>query len=190
MATKRKSKAATKSKSVKKAVAKKLVVKSGRDGNDKELREHLRKVLGWGEAHADWNKALAELDPAHRGVRPPGSPYSAWELLEHARLAQRDIIDFTLDAKHVSPEWPSGYWPKNPAPANDAEWDKSVKTFFHDLQEMEKLVSNPRTDLFIPIPHGTGQTVLRQTLLLADHNAYHLGQLVLLRRLAGAWQAQ
>jgi hypothetical protein len=188
MATKRKSKAQAKRRSANTARAKKLGAKTGREVNDKALREHLRKVLGWGEAHADWKQALAGLDAAHRGVRPAGSPHSAWELFEHVRLAQRDILDFTLDPKHVSPEWPSGYWPKNSAPADDAEWEKSVRAFFHDLQEAEKLVSDPRTDLFARLKHGTGQTILRQALLLADHNSYHLGQFVLVRRLAGAWQ--
>lgn len=187
MATKGKSKAATKRKSAKKAGAKKLVVKTGRGVNDKALREQLRKVLSWREAHADWKQALAGLDPAHRGVRPPGSPHSVWDLLEHARLAQRDILGFALNPKHVSPDWPSGYWPKNLAPADDAEWEYSVREFFHDLQEMENLASNPRTDLFARIPHGTGQTMLRQALLLIDHNSYHLGQLVLVRRLLSAW---
>ncbi len=187
MATKRKSKAAPKRRSATKAGAKKLVVKTGRGLNDKALREQLRKVLGWREAHADWKQALAGLDPARRGVRPPGSPHSVWDLLEHARLGQRDILDFALDPKHVSPDWLSGYWPKNLAPADEAEWERSVKTFFDGLQEMENLVSNPRTDLFARIPHGTGQTFLRQVLLLMDHDSYHLGQLVLVRRLLGAW---
>ena len=110
-----------------------------------------------------------------------------WDLLEHVRLVQRDILEFTLNPKHVSPDWPAGYWPKSLAPKDDAEWENSVKEFFHDLQEMEKLVSNPRTDLFAKIPQGTGQTVLRQVLLLVDHNSNHLGQLVLVRRLLGAW---
>jgi hypothetical protein len=187
MATKRKRKQLTKSKLAKKPGTKKAIVKVGGDVNDKLLREQLRKVLSWREAHADWKQALAGLDPAHRGVRPAGSPHSVWDLLEHVRLAQRDILQFTLNPKHVSPDWPAGYWPKSLAPANDAEWEKSVREFFHDLQEMEKLVSNPRTDLFARIPHGTGQTFLRQALLLIDHNSYHLGQLVLVRRLLSAW---
>jgi uncharacterized damage-inducible protein DinB len=187
MATKRKSKATTKSKSAKKAGATELVVKTGRDGIDKALREQLGEVLDWHEAHADWKQALAGLDPAHRGVRPAGSPHSVWDLLEHVRLAQRDILEFTLNPNHVSPDWPSGYWPKSLAPKDDAEWEKCVREFFQDLQEVEKLVNNPHMDLFGKIPHGTGQTVLRQVLLLVDHNSYHLGQLVLVRRLLGAW---
>jgi uncharacterized damage-inducible protein DinB len=188
MPFKRKSTAATKSKSAKRPGAKKrTATQAGGGVNDKALREQLGKVLSWREAHADWKQALAGLDTAHRGVRPAGSPHSVWDLLEHVRLAQRDILDFTLEPKHVSPDWPSGYWPKNLAPADDAEWEKSVREFFHDLKEMEKLVNNPRTDLFGRIPHGTGQTFLRQVLLLIDHNSYHLGQLVLVRRLLSAW---
>jgi hypothetical protein len=185
--TKRKKKQQGKRASAKKAGAKKLAVKTGDRVNDKLLREQLRKVLSWREAHADWKQALAGLDPAHRGVRPAGSPHSVWDLLEHARLAQRDILEFTLDPKHVSPDWPAGYWPKSLAPANDAEWEKSVEAFLHDLRATKKWVGNPRTDLFARIPHGTGQTFLRQVLLLIDHNSYHLGQLVLVRRLLGAW---
>jgi len=187
MATKRKSKQQVKRKSAKKAGAKVASARTTGGVNDAALREQLRKVLDWHEAHADWKQALAGLDPLHRGVRPAGSPHSVWDLLEHVRLAQRDILDFTLYPKHVSPDWPAGYWPKTLAPADDAEWEKSVGEFFHDLKEMEKLVGNPRTNLFARIPHGTGQTFLRQVLLLVDHNSYHLGQLVLVRRLLAAW---
>jgi hypothetical protein len=154
---------------------------------DKLLREHLATVLTWGEAHADWNQALAGLDPAHRGVRPAGSPYSAWELLEHARISQEDILDFSTNPHYVSRDWPAEYWPKTPAPPDDAAWEKSVKEFAKDTEAMATLVKDPHTDLFAKIPHGTGQTILRQALLLADHNAYHLGQFVLVRRLLGTW---
>ena len=160
MATKRKSRQQVKRKSAKKVAVKKATrVAAGGGVNDKALREQLGKVLDWHEAHADWKQALAGLDPAHRGVRPAGSPHSVWDLLEHVRLAQRDILDFTLYPKHVSPDWPAGYWPKTLAPADDAAWEKSVGDFFHDLKEMEKLVSNPRTDLFARIPHGTGKHI-------------------------------
>ncbi|MGC2740523.1 MAG: DinB family protein [Candidatus Acidiferrales bacterium] len=155
--------------------------------NDKELREYLARVLTWGEAHADWKQALAGLDPAHRGVRPAGSPYSAWELLEHARISQDDILDFSTNPKYRAREWPASYWPNSPAPPDDAAWEKSLKEFANGTEEMVKLLKDPQTDLFAKIPHGTGQTMLRQGLLLADHNAYHLGQFVLVRRLLGAW---
>jgi hypothetical protein len=155
--------------------------------DDKSLREYLAKVLTWGEAHADWQQALSGLDPAHRGIRPAGSPYSAWELLEHARIAQEDILDFATNPKYVPREWPAEYWPKSPAPPADAAWEKSVKEFARGTQAMAKRIKDPRTDLFAKIPHGNGQTMLRQALLLADHNAYHLGQFVLVRRLLGVW---
>jgi DinB family protein len=156
--------------------------------DEKILRQHVAKTLNWGEAHTDWKTALAGLPAKHRGERPPGAPHSAWELLEHVRIAQWDILDFCRNPKHVSPDFPSGYWPKNPAPPNPAAWDKSVKAFESDLHEMQKLVLDPRTDLVAPIPQGSGQTILREALLLADHNSYHLGQFVIVRRLVGAWR--
>ncbi|MGB9010848.1 MAG: DinB family protein [Candidatus Acidiferrales bacterium] len=181
----RKAKSATKAKTAAKKQSVKTRASSG--ASDTELREYLAKVLTWGEAHADWKQALAGLDPAQRGVRPAGSPYSAWELLEHARIAQEDIVDFATNPKYRAREWPASYWPNSPAPPDDAAWEKSVKEFAQGTEEMVKLLKDPRTDLFAKIPHGTGQTMLRQALLLADHNSYHLGQLVLVRRLLGAW---
>ena len=155
---------------------------------EKSLREYLAKVLTWGEAHADWKKALAGMEFAKTGIRPAGLPHSAWELLEHARIAQWDILEFSRNAKHKSPEWPSGYWPASAAPANQKEWDDSAARFLKDTKAMARLVANPKTDLFKKISHGSGQTILRQLLLLADHNAYHLGQFVLVRRAVGAWE--
>ncbi|HYL46537.1 MAG TPA: DinB family protein [Candidatus Limnocylindrales bacterium] len=156
--------------------------------SEKILREHLHKVLNWGDAHADWKSALAEIPGKARGAKPKGAPYSIWELLEHARLAQRDILEFCRNPKYVAPDWPSGYWPKTPAPPSAAAWEKSVGEFFRDLKEMQDLAADPNTDLYAPISWGDGQTILREALLLADHNAYHLGQIVLMRRLVGAWK--
>jgi uncharacterized damage-inducible protein DinB len=119
--------------------------------------------------------------------KPSGAPYSAWQLLEHMRIAQRDILEFSRNPKHVSPEWPEGYWPTKEAPPTKAAWSNSVRAFRSDLRAMQKLVANPASDLFARIPHGDGQTLLREALLVADHNSYHLGQLVMLRRLLGAW---
>jgi len=155
---------------------------------EKSLRKHLGELISGGNAHLDWKSALAGISPKLRGLRPGGLPYSIWELLEHMRIAQWDILEFSRDPKHVSPEWPSGYWPKTPAPPNLVAWNKSLKNFARDLATMKKLVADPRTDLFARIPHGTGQTILREALLVADHNAYHLGQIVLVRRLLGAWK--
>ncbi len=155
--------------------------------DDKKLREQLVKLLEGGEAHADLQHAFSGLPEAQRGVRPAGAPHSAWQLLEHFRIAQWDILEFSRNAKHVSPQFPEGYWPVSDAPPNAEAWDKSVAAVERDLAAMEKLISNPKTDLFAPIAHGDGQTILREALVLADHNAYHLGQVVLLRRLLGAW---
>lgn len=155
--------------------------------DDRALREHLLYLLRGGGAHLDCEQAISGLPAEARGARPAGLPFTCWGLLEHIRIAQWDILEFSRDAKHVSPEWPSGYWPASEAPPSDAAWEKSVAAFRADLKAMQKLVMNPKTDLFARIPHGDGQTILREALLVADHNAYHLGQLVLVRRLLGAW---
>ncbi|HET7216352.1 MAG TPA: DinB family protein [Terriglobia bacterium] len=151
------------------------------------LRKHLVYLLQGGGAHADFESAIAGLPAKLRGARPPGIPHTPWRLLEHMRIAQWDILEFSRDPRHVSPDWPGGYWPKGDAPPNAAAWTKSIKAFRHDLKEMERLVSSPSTDLYACIPHGEGQTILREALLVADHNAYHLGELVLVRRLLNAW---
>jgi uncharacterized damage-inducible protein DinB len=156
--------------------------------NDKSLRQYIGNLLLGREAHADWKTAFASLSPKLRGIRPDRFPNSAWELLEHMRIAQWDILEFSRNAKHVSPDWPGGYWPETPTPPNAKAWDESLRTFARDLSAMRRLVANPKTDLLAHIPHGTGQTVLREALLLADHNSYHLGQVVVLRRLLGAWK--
>ena len=156
--------------------------------DEKLLRDYLRRSLSWHESHVDWIKAVSGIPEKKRGVRPKGAGHSAWELLEHMRIAQWDILEFSRDPKHVSPDWPAGYWPESPEPLNTKAWKKSLKTFARDLASMKKLVVNPKTNLFARIPHGTGQTILREVLLVADHNAYHLGQVIVLRRLLGAWK--
>jgi uncharacterized damage-inducible protein DinB len=162
--------------------------KTGRPAEDRALREHLLYLLGGGGAHLDFAKAIAGLPAELRGAEPAGLPFSAWRLLEHMRIAQWDILEFSVNPRHVSPAWPDGYWPESDAPPSDRAWEKSVKEFRRDLKRMQDLVANPRTDLYARIPHGEGQTILREALLAADHNAYHLGQLVLMRRLLGAWR--
>jgi hypothetical protein len=156
--------------------------------DEKLLREHLTNLLLGRGAHLDWKASFAGIPPKLRGVRPSGLPHSLWEMLEHLRIAQWDILEFSRNPKHVSPDWPQGYWPGSPEPPNEEAWEKSLKLFGRDLAAMEKLVANPKTDLFARIPHGTGQTILREALLVADHNAYHLGQVVFIRRLLGAWK--
>ena len=155
---------------------------------DASLRQHLLELLNGGHAHAEFDTAVRNLPAALRGKRPNGAEHSPWEILEHLRIAQGDILEFSRDPGHQSPAWPSGYWPATPEPPDDKAWDKSVRAFRRDLKAMSDLVQNPATDLFARIPHGNGQTILREALLIADHNAYHLGELVLLRRLLGAWR--
>ena len=152
-----------------------------------QLREQVIYLLKGGGAHVHFEDALDGFPPGLRGTFAKGLPHTAWQLLEHARITQWDILEFSRNAKHVSPDFPGGYWPKTPAPPSDAEWEKSVKTFLRDLATMVRLVKNPRSELLRPIPHGDRQTILREALLLADHNSYHLGQFVYLRRALGAW---
>ncbi|HTC33447.1 MAG TPA: DinB family protein [Bryobacteraceae bacterium] len=152
------------------------------------LRQHLLDLLRGRNAHADFDTVMADFPSRLRGVKPAGAPHTAWQLLEHMRIAQSDILEFSRDAKHKSPAWPEGYWPKTEAPPAAAAWNNSLRSFRADLKAMAKLVADKTTDLFSPIPHGTGQTILRETLLIADHNSYHLGQIVVLRRLLGAWK--
>jgi len=150
------------------------------------VREQVIELLRGGNAHVSLEDAVKDFPAKLRAVVPPGAEHSAWELLEHLRIAQWDILEFSRNPKHVSPDWPSGYWPENKNPT-DAAWKKSVTACKKQLQEMADLVADSKTDLYKKIPHGTGQNILREALLVADHNAYHVGQLVLVRRLLGAW---
>jgi hypothetical protein len=156
--------------------------------NDAVLRKHLVSLLTESHAHADFADAVKDLPVELSGKTPKGAEHSPWELLEHLRIAQWDIVEFSRDPEHKSPEFPSGYWPTKPAPPDEKAWDKSVKAFHHDLKVFCDLINDESTDLFARIPHGDGQTILKEALVLADHNAYHLGQLVLVRRLLGAWK--
>ncbi len=155
--------------------------------HDKALRQHLINLLRSEHAHLDFDTAIARLPAKLRGAKVRKQPFTVWRLLEHMRIAQWDVLDFSRNAKHVSPKFPEGYWPKRDAPPSPAAWEKSVAAFRKGLRAMQDLVADPTTDLLAPISHGTGQTILREALLVADHNSYHLGQLVLLRRLLGAW---
>jgi hypothetical protein len=153
------------------------------------LRQHLRDLLRGGNAHLNFEEALAGLPPNLRGAKPQGLPYTPWRLLEHMRIAQWDILEFSRNPKHVSPEFPAEYWPEGDAPPDEKAWQKSIRQFRADLKAMQDLVEDPATDLLAPIPHGEGQTLLREALLVADHNSYHLGQMVAVRRLLGAWES-
>ena len=162
--------------------------KPRRSDPHRSLRDHLIELLEGGHAHVTFEDAMADWPPELRGAKPAGQPFTPWRLLEHIRISQWDIVEFTKSAKHVSPEWPAGYWPVSDTPPDATAWDQSVAQVDRDRRAMRRLVRHPGTDLFARIPHGTGQTVLREALVLADHNSYHLGQLVLLRRLLGAWK--
>ena len=152
------------------------------------LRKELDRLLAGKGAHADFDAAVADFPSKLRGVKPQGAPYSAWELLEHLRIAQWDMLEFSRDPKHISPAWPAGYWPKTSAPDSAAAWNRSVKIVQRDLAAMRKLVLDSESDLFTPFAHGEGQTLLREAMQMADHNAYHVGELIFLRRLLGAWK--
>jgi len=155
--------------------------------SDGALREHLRKLLAWGDAHVDFDRAAAGLAPELRGVRPEGLPYSPWELLEHLRITQHDILDFSRNPEYAELSWPEDYWPASAEPPDPDAWDRSVAAFHAGREALQAMATDPATDLFARIPHGQGQTCLREILLAADHAAYHVGQLVLVRRLLGAW---
>lgn len=149
---------------------------------DLALREHVLYLLRGGGAHIKFDEALKDFPVGLVNARAEGVPYTPWHLLEHMRIAQWDIVEFSRDASHVSPAWPEGYWPDKSREADAEDWRRSVESFRADLREMEALVEDASTDLYARIPHGDGQTILREALLVADHNAYHLGALVTLRR--------
>jgi hypothetical protein len=165
--------------------------KHGMNKNESEsLREHVLYLLKGGGAHAKFDEVIAGIPPKIRGQKPARLPHSPWMLLEHMRIAQSDILGFSRNPKHISPEWPSGHWPRSEAPPSTRAWNQSIAKFRKDLKAMESLVANPKTDLFARIPWGDGQTILREAFLVADHHAYHLGQLVDLRRVLGAWREE
>jgi len=147
------------------------------------LRKMLIDAMRGHESHLDFDSALKDFPAEARGIKLAGAPHTAWQLLEHMRLAQRDILDFSRDPKHKSPEWPEGYWPSTEAPPDEKAWDASARAFQNDAREFNKLVQAPEQDLFKTIEHGEGQTLLREALLAATHNSYHLGQLVFLKKM-------
>lgn len=151
------------------------------------LRQHLVRLLEWQDAHVSFDAAIERLPAKLRGVRPPGLAHSPWELLEHLRLAQHDILEFCRNANYQEAAWPDDYWPKSAAPPSPRAWTDSVAAFRNDLAALRRLAEDPAVDLLAAIPHGSGQTYLRELLLVADHNAYHVGQLVVVRRLLGVW---
>lgn len=155
---------------------------------DQSLRKHLIELLDGGHAHASFDQVIKDFPAKFRGETPKGLPHSAWHLLEHMRISQGDILDFSRNPKYKGLKWPAEYWPKNPVPANAVEWEKSILAFQEDLGAMKKLVTDPKIDLFAKLPWGEGQTVLREAMLLADHNSHHLAQIIDVRRLLGVWK--
>jgi hypothetical protein len=156
--------------------------------HDRALRQQLVDLLKGGGAHAKFEDVVADFPAKLRGQKPSGMPHSPWMLLEHLRIGQRDILEFSRNPRYIAPDWPDDYWPKSPAPRGPLAWSKSIAEFRKDLKSLLTLVANPKTDLFARIPWGDGQTILREALLVADHNAYHLAQLVDARRLLAVWK--
>lgn len=155
--------------------------------HERSLRTPLRRLLDWEDAHVGFEAAVEGIAPSMRGLAPHALPHSPWQLLEHLRLCQRDILDFCLDPGYLEPKSMKEYWPASAAPAREAAWAASVAAFRRDRDALKLMAEDESLDLFARIPHGTGQTYLRELLLVADHNAYHVGQIVLVRRLLGIW---
>jgi len=155
--------------------------------HEQQIRQQLAKAIDWGEAHADFATAVADFPDDLRGEVPPGFSHSAWDLLEHMRIALWDIVEFTKDARHKSPPWPAGYWPPTHEPPQEEAWDQCVESINDLLEEMRKLTLDRSRPLLEPFPRSLGQTLMREALLAADHNAYHLGEIVQLRKALKAW---
>ena len=154
-----------------------------KQSRDLSLRKHLADLLLMKGAHVSFDEAVSGLPVALRGAKPPGAAHSAWQLLEHMRIAQEDILDFSRNPRYQEKEFPDDYWPASAAPPSEHAWKSSIQQFQKNLDEMRKLIADEKNNLFAKIPHGTGQTLLREALLVADHNSYHLGQLMLLRKM-------
>jgi uncharacterized damage-inducible protein DinB len=157
---------------------------------DDSVREFLGRLLAWEDAHAGFDTAVNAIPAAVRGTQPTGVPYSAWQLLEHLRLAQHDILEFCRNPNYKELTWPDDYWPASPAPPSAGAWDEAIRQFHQDRAALQELATNPKIDLLARIPHGDGQTYLREIVLAADHAAYHVGQLVLIARLLGVWKKE
>ena len=155
---------------------------------EKALRQLLSKLLDWEDAHVGFEAAVGGIPAKFRGVRPDGAPHSPWQLVEHLRIAQFDILDFCVNPQYAEKKWPDDYWPADAAPPSSGAWDASIARFTTDRQALQQLAANPTIDLTASIPHGSGQTYLRELVLVADHTAYHVGQLVLVRQQLGIWK--
>jgi uncharacterized damage-inducible protein DinB len=156
--------------------------------SDRLLRAQLSRLLAWEESHVGFDKAVAGIPEDRRGTAPPGLPYSLWQLLEHLRRTQRDILEFCVNPNYQEMHWPDDYWPPTAAPDSPKAWEDSVRQYQEDRKALQQLAEDPKVDLYAEIPHGQGQTYLRELVLVADHSAYHLGELVVVRRLLGIWK--
>lgn len=156
--------------------------------DDHRLREQLAKALDWHDAHTDFDEVVEGVPSDERGMVPEGVPYSAWQLVEHIRRAQKDILDFCVSDDYHETNWPDDYWPESSAPPNDRAWEESVRQVQQDRGQLQALARNREINLGDKVPNGTGQTYLRELILVTDHTAYHVGQLVLVRRLLGSWK--
>jgi len=158
-----------------------------RMSDETAVREHLARLLAWEDAHVGFDKAIRGIPVELRGKKAPKLPYSAWQILEHLRITQHDILDFCVNANYRELKWPDDYWPAAAVPPSNKAWTESIDQFRRDRQALQDLAANPRIDLTARIPHGNGQTYFREILLAADHAANHVGELVVLRRALGAW---
>ena len=157
--------------------------------SEERLRQQLVDTLGGHGAHIDFDSVVKNFPAELRGKKAGGLPHTAWQLLEHMRIAQEDILEFCTSLQYQERKWPDDYWPPDPALPDSMAWDKAIKAFRHDLKQMQDLIADPERDLYAPIPHGDGQTLLREALLVIDHNSYHLGQLVGVRQQLNIWPA-
>lgn len=155
--------------------------------SDQVLREQLIQLLRSRNAHMSLENAVADFPMEAINQRPPNVPYTPWHLLEHIRITQWDILEFIRNPKHISPAWPKGYWPEQDTEADPSDWDKTLRSYRADLDALEEMVRDPKTDLFTPIPHGDGQNILREILTVADHSAYHTGEFGILRQVMETW---
>jgi len=154
------------------------------------FRDELSRLLAWEDAHVGFDRAIADMPEDLRGKQPAGLPYSAWQILEHLRRAQRDILEFCRNANYQELTWPDDYWPPSPEPPSPTAWDESVRQFRENRKTLQQLAADPKIDLTAKILHGNGQTYLRELVLAADHAAYHIGQLVVVRRILGSWKSE
>lgn len=155
--------------------------------NDQALREHLVKMLKGGQAFVSLKEILDGIPYDLVGERPHDLTYSLWQLIRHLYLAQQDIVDFCINPDYKEPRWPDEYWPQNPFPDSEKQWEQNITDIHKGIEQMAGLVKDPKNDLFAPVPQGNGQTLLREAMLIAQHNAYHSGEIIVLRRLLGIW---